>query len=142
MEVRRGRVRAVSRFGGLFLASGRKVKYQHLEVRGQNRALNKQRELGLEVEVRGQGQASRHTQLLGAGVEPGFQGHHPLLQVLVAIGAHLLLDGGKAAGEIPHLLSQAHDGPRVRLVLLQDRAQWQQLCHPVLQLLPPRGNPC
>ena len=96
------------------MALGKKVKDHRLEVRGQNLVLNTQRVLGLEVE-RGQGVASRHTQLLGAGVEPGLQGHHPLLQVLIAVGAHLLLDAGKAAGEIPHLLSQAHDGPCVCL---------------------------
>lgn len=75
------------------------------------------------------------TQFLQAGVQPCFEQQHTLLQLLVVVGSHLLLDGQEDPREVPDLVLEVHNQPRVCFVLLQHWQQRQQLPHLLLQVL-------
>ena len=67
--------------------------------------------------------------------KPVLQVQDPLLQLLIVVGSHLLLDSHQHPRQVPDLLFEQGDEPRVCLVLLQNRDQRLQGLHLSLQLL-------
>lgn len=75
------------------------------------------------------------TEFIHAAAEAVFQVQDPLLQLLVVVGSHLLLDGHQHRGQVADLLLELSDELCVCFVLLQDRDQWLQRLHLSFQLL-------
>lgn len=80
-------------------------------------------------------QQSELTQLAHAAAQPAVQPQNPLIELVVVVGAELLLDARQHHRQVPDFLFELGYEGGVGLVLLQHGNQRLQLFHLVFQLL-------